>query len=203
MKKALRCVTCFLIAVFLTAGCLVPVSYAAEEDVQSVISQLEAIDTLQQMQDKRSTFKANGHYNFKTTDDAIIQSHLAAQSAYQTYVSEMFAARLAAQQAYDALTDAEKAMIDPALVAKLSNYLPTTLDTTTLSLSTVMMNLGSIIINLVNGIIVDSLGIFSLYRFSLGFLFLWLALYFGAWAFGVYVLKKTPPVPMFVQRSIP
>lgn len=80
---------------------------------------------------------------------------------------------------------------------------PEGLDTTTLSLSTVMMNLGSIIINLVSGIIVDSLGIFSLYRFSLGFLFLWLALYFGTWAFGVYVLKKTPPVPMFVQRKTP
>lgn len=80
---------------------------------------------------------------------------------------------------------------------------PEGLDTTTLSLSTVMMNLGSIIINLVSGIIVDSLGIFSLYRLSLGFLFLWLVLYFGTWAFGIYVLKKNPPAPMFVRRKTP
>lgn len=78
---------------------------------------------------------------------------------------------------------------------------PEGLDTTTLSLSTVMMNAGSILINLVSGIIVDTLGIFAVYRFSFAFLLLWLFLYFGTWAFGVYVLKKVPPVPMFIRKA--
>ena len=78
---------------------------------------------------------------------------------------------------------------------------PEGLDTTTLSLSTVMMSLGSIIINLVSGVVVDSLGIFAVYRFSLGFLLLWMVLYFGTWAFGVYVLKKKPPMPMFLKKA--
>lgn len=78
---------------------------------------------------------------------------------------------------------------------------PEGLDTTTLSLSTVMMNAGSILINLVSGIIVDTLGIFAVYRFSVAFLLLWLVLYFGTWAFGVYVLKKAPPVPMFIRKT--
>ena len=77
---------------------------------------------------------------------------------------------------------------------------PEGLDTTTLSLSTVMMNLGSILVNLISGVVVDTLGIFAVYRFSFAFLLLWLALYFGTWAFGVYVLKKKPPMPMFVRK---
>ena len=78
---------------------------------------------------------------------------------------------------------------------------PEGLDTTTLSLSTVMMNLGSILINLVSGVIVDTLGIFAVYRFSFAFLLLWLVLYFGTWAIGVCVLKKKPPMPMFIRKN--
>ena len=78
---------------------------------------------------------------------------------------------------------------------------PEGLDTTTLSLSTVMMNLGSILVNLISGVVVDTLGIFAVYRFSFGFLLLWLILYFGTWAFGVYVLKKKPPMPMFIRKN--
>lgn len=78
---------------------------------------------------------------------------------------------------------------------------PKGLDTTTLSMSTAMSNVGGIAINLIGGMIIDSMGIFSLYRFSLAFLFLWLILYFGTWAFGVYVLKKTPPMPMFMKKN--
>ncbi len=79
---------------------------------------------------------------------------------------------------------------------------PEGLDTTTLSLSTVMANLGSIVINLVSGVIVDTMGIFAVYRFSCVFLLLWLILYFGTWAFGVHVLKKKPPVPMFLRNNV-
>lgn len=78
---------------------------------------------------------------------------------------------------------------------------PKGLDTTTLSMSTAMSNIGGIAINLIGGMIVDSMGIFSLYRFSLAFLFLWLVLYFGTWAFGVYVLKKKPPMSMFIKKT--
>lgn len=77
---------------------------------------------------------------------------------------------------------------------------PEGLDTTTLSVSTAMSNVGGIAINLIGGVIVDALGVFSLYRFSLWFLLLWLVLYFGTWAFGVYVLKKKPPMAMLVRK---
>lgn len=77
---------------------------------------------------------------------------------------------------------------------------PEGLDTTTLSLSTTMSYLGAIITNLAGGIVVDSLGIFALYRISLGFLLLWLVLYFGTWIFGTRILRKTPPVPMLVKK---
>lgn len=78
---------------------------------------------------------------------------------------------------------------------------PEGLDTTTLSLNTVMTNVGSILINLVSGVIVDSMGIFAVYRFSLIFLLVWLVLYFGTWAVGVRILHKAPPVPMFIRRN--
>ena len=77
---------------------------------------------------------------------------------------------------------------------------PEGLDTTTLSISTAMSNVGGIVINLFGGMIVDTMGVFSLYRLSLGFLLVWLVLYFGTWAFGVYVLKKKPPMPMFIRK---
>ena len=77
---------------------------------------------------------------------------------------------------------------------------PEGLETTTLSLSTAMSSLALVIMSLLGGLVVDSLGIFALYRISLYFLYLWLALYFAAWAFGRYVLKKTPPVPMFLAK---
>lgn len=78
---------------------------------------------------------------------------------------------------------------------------PEGLDTTTMSLSTVMMSIGSIVVNLVGGVIIDSMGVFSLYRISLVFLLAWVVLYFGSWAFGVYVLKKTPPVPLLLKNA--
>lgn len=82
----------------------------------------------------------------------------------------------------------------------LRRMAPDGLDTTTLSLSTTMSYFGSIVTNLVGGIVVDSLGIFAMYRICLAFLLLWLLLYFGTWGFGVRVLKKTPTVPMLTVR---
>lgn len=79
---------------------------------------------------------------------------------------------------------------------------PAGLDTTTLSLSTAMSSLGIVAMSLVGGIVVDTLGIFVLYRIALCILLLWLILYFSTWAFGRYVLHKTPPVPMFPAKPI-
>lgn len=77
----------------------------ADEATQAVIAQLEAIDSLQTMQDNRADY-----------DDAV---------SYEAYVAKMFAARLAAKAAYEALTPEQQAAIDPALVEKLSEELDT------------------------------------------------------------------------------
>ncbi|MGI6072481.1 MAG: MFS transporter [Lachnospiraceae bacterium] len=78
---------------------------------------------------------------------------------------------------------------------------PEGLDTTTLSLSTVMMGLGSIVVNLAGGMIIDSGGIMVLYRCSLIILLAWQLLYFATWFVGVKILKKTPPMPMFLGKG--
>ena len=133
MKRAKRFV-CLLLICFLTAGVIDFSAYASDvtepettdEQVQAVIEQLEAIDTLQQMQDKRSSYTVkNNHYDINTTSAAVAEEHETARAGYEAYVSEMFAARIAAQQAYDALSAEQQAQIDATLVAKLDNELPT------------------------------------------------------------------------------
>ncbi len=116
-------------ALLLVMGLFVPAAYASETTdaaVQAVIDQLEAIDTLQQMQDNRSKYTVKyNHYDSNTTDTAIIENHETARAGYEAYVATMFAARIAAQQAYDALTAEQQAQINASLTAKLSNDLPT------------------------------------------------------------------------------
>ena len=77
---------------------------------------------------------------------------------------------------------------------------PEGLDTTTLSLTTATSSLSMVIMSILGGRIIDLYGIFALYRITLGFLCLWIILYFSTWAFGVHVLKKTPPVSMFLRK---
>jgi hypothetical protein len=101
----------------------VPVAFTAETDVADVIAQLEAIDTLQQMQNKRSTYTVSKSWN--ASDPDIVAEHTAARNGYETYVADMFAARLAAKQAYEALSESDKAQIPANLVAKLDDNLPT------------------------------------------------------------------------------
>jgi len=129
MKKKLRQLAQMSFALFLSITFIALPAHAAEttdDAVQRVIAQLESIDTLQQMQNKRKSYTASGgHYDINTTNTATIAAHEAARTAYETYVSEMFAARIAARNAYDALTPAQKAQIDSSLVAKLSDSLPT------------------------------------------------------------------------------
>lgn len=101
-------------------------SELSDPQVQQVITQLEAIDTLQQIQDNRSLYTTStSHYDVNTTDPSVSADHEAKRAAYETYVNEMFAARLAAQQAYDALSESQKAQIPQQLVAKLDNSLST------------------------------------------------------------------------------
>lgn len=128
MKKNMNKVFFFVCTLILSIVLLMPLA-SADSAVDDVISQLEAIDTLQQMQDKRSKYTAKKNYNLGTTDTAIITAHETARAGYETYVADMFAKRAEAQQAYNALSDAQKAEIDPALVAKLSNDLPTVFKT--------------------------------------------------------------------------
>ncbi len=124
-----------MILVILLASVLHCVYAADEITVAQVEEMLESIDTLQQMQDKRSTYTAKNHYDINTTNASTIAKHEAARAGYEGYVSEMFAKRAAAQQAYDALSDEEKAQIDSSLVAKLNNELPTVFKTGEYSVS--------------------------------------------------------------------
>lgn len=125
-----------LLALLLTVGSFAPAAYAEETTddpaVEAVIAQLEAIDTLQEMQNKRNTYTAKSHYDINTTDPAIIEAHTAARTQYETYISEMFAARIAAQQAYDSLTGSQKAAIPLELSSKLGGELSTVFNTQTL-----------------------------------------------------------------------
>lgn len=119
---------CACLALMLLYG-TVPAASATEvsdPQVQQVITQLEEIDTLQQIQDARAQYTTKkGHYDVNTTDPSFGEDHGAKRSAYESYVSEMFAARLAAQQAYDALSENQKQQIPQSLVDKLDNNLPT------------------------------------------------------------------------------
>ena len=128
MKKKMQRILSALLACFLLAGYAGPVAHAsdtAEDPVQAVIAQLEAIDSLATMQSNRSKYTASGHYDTGTTNESVITAHETARANYENYVANMFAARIAAQEAYDALSASQKSQIDPALVAKLTDKLET------------------------------------------------------------------------------
>ena len=74
---------------------------------------------------------------------------------------------------------------------------PKGLDTLTITLYSCVSSVASIIMNAVSGSIIDSSGIYSLYRISLAFYLSWMVLFFGSWAFGKYVLKIEPVIHMF------
>ena len=139
MRKTMIRVVSICMVLALSVGFLGAAVHATEvtdEKVLAVIEQLEAIDTLQQMQDKRNNYTVkNNHYDTGTTSEAVILEHETARTNYEAYLNEMFAARLAARQAYDALTAGQQAQIDPALVEKLSTSLPTVLNTGTFNVT--------------------------------------------------------------------
>ena len=136
MKKVIPRVVAFLMVLFLTIGVLAPTSYADEvtdQEVSDVITMLNEIDTLQEMQNKRSEYRVNSRYNASTTDANIISAQEAKRTAYEGYLAQMFAKRDAAQQAYDALTADQQALIAPELVAKLDDELDTVVKLNTFS----------------------------------------------------------------------
>jgi LPXTG-motif cell wall-anchored protein len=121
-QKWMRLAACLAVLMLLISAIPVAV-FADTHTVESVTAQLQAIDSLQTMQNKRANYTASKHYDTTTTNQSIINAHLKARQGYETYVAEMFAARAAAQAAYDSLTPEEQAQIDPALVAKLTDTL--------------------------------------------------------------------------------
>lgn len=78
----------------------------------------------------------------------------------------------------------------------LRTLAPEGLDTLTITSYSSVHALGSMIMSLAGGIIIDKSGVFTLYRISVVFIVSWLVLYFALWIFGKYVLKKEPPMPM-------
>ncbi|MBQ3137207.1 MAG: Ig-like domain-containing protein [Clostridia bacterium] len=124
-----------IILVVLLTSAMLCACAADEFTAEQVTEMLEEIDTLQQMQDKRSTFTAKNHYDINTTNASTIAKHKAAREGYESYVSEMFAKREAAKNAYGTLSDEQKAGIDPLLVAKLNDELSTVFQTGEFSVS--------------------------------------------------------------------
>ena len=121
MKKLIS----FIMVLVLMFTTVMLCAYAADDvTVSQVEEMLNGIDTLKQIQDKRSSYTASGHYDVTTTNQTVINKHNTARNGYESYVAEMLEKRAAAQQAYDALSSDEKAQLDPNLVAKLSNELP-------------------------------------------------------------------------------
>ena len=106
MKKLTQGISILLVICMLMT--MMPkVNLANEVTVGSVIAQLEKIDTLQEMQNARSS---------------------KGKEEYEQYLAEMFKARADAAEAYAALSEEDKVLIDsdnPELVKKLDNNLDT------------------------------------------------------------------------------
>ncbi|MBR4143685.1 MAG: hypothetical protein IKR10_09205 [Firmicutes bacterium] len=106
MKKYSKILRVILILALLLQ--MLPAAVYADSAVDDVIAKLNAVDTLQQMQNKRSA--------------------CATKEEYQTYLDDMFAKRADALAAYDALTDEQKAEVRTQVVdldEKLKTELPT------------------------------------------------------------------------------
>ena len=129
MKKTSLKVIAFMLVMILSVTTLIPAVAVDNPTVEDVKVMLQGIDTLQQMQDKRSKYTASGNYDLNGGSANVIVKHETARAGYENYLSDMFAKRVEAQEAYDALSDAEKSHIDSSLVAKLSNELPTSVMT--------------------------------------------------------------------------
>ena len=141
-KSSIKRLLCFMLSILMLVSLVMPGHYhvyaeGEDEAVENVKELLAEIDSLQEMQEYRVTvtrevFKtesggySSGNYENRT------EQHITAQNMYKTYIDDMFAKRAAAKEAYDALTDEQKAQIladetAAANLAKLDPYdeLPT------------------------------------------------------------------------------
>lgn len=128
MKKSILVLFALIVSLFMP-GFASSATAAEDYSVDEVISLLENIDSLQEMQNKRSTFTVTKHYNANSA--SIVASHNTARQGYESYVAQMFDSREAAKAAYESLSDEEKALIDSSLSAKLNDTLDTVLSTKT------------------------------------------------------------------------
>ena len=96
MKRLTRKIAWILLTAIVTSSILSVPARAEEitdEKVTDVITQLESIDTLQEMQEKRKEYKVkNNHFDSTTTNSAIAEEHLKVRAEYEEYVSKMFSA---------------------------------------------------------------------------------------------------------------
>ena len=130
MKRFSAKVLSAIMVMLMALSMVSPTVFAADDEaVEAVIDQLEAIDTLQQMQDKRYTYTASGRDDGLNTTK--FEENNAQRQAYENYIAEMKAKRVAAQKAYDSLSVEQKAQISTELFAKLNDELPTVLHTPT------------------------------------------------------------------------
>ena len=123
MKKHAAQLIALITAVLIAFGVAAPTAFTAQSDIDDVTAQLEAIDTLAQMQAKKTQFTVSGHYD--ASSSASVEEHLNAVNGYKNYVIEMRAKREAAKQAYEALSESDKQQIPQTLVSKLSDTLDT------------------------------------------------------------------------------
>lgn len=126
MKKKMVRLWALFTALVLLVSSGIPTVSAANATVESVTEQLQAIDSLQTMLNKRYSADytlAEGEtvYNVTVTNQSIIDKHRSLHKKYANYLASMNAARAEAQLAYNSLTDEQKAQIDPVLVAKLTD----------------------------------------------------------------------------------
>ncbi|MBR0136972.1 MAG: Cys-Gln thioester bond-forming surface protein [Erysipelotrichaceae bacterium] len=120
-KQILVFIICLLL--ILTCG-MSSASADVDPDVENVNTLLEEIDSLQEMQNKRSTFTVSALYN--AADEATVTEHEEVIAAYAAYIADMNQKRQAAQEAFDLLTPEQQDQVDPVLLAKLTDPLETT-----------------------------------------------------------------------------
>lgn len=137
MRKNTKHAWIMALAMLLATVLMLPAAFAESVDaqVQKVISMLEEIDSLQEMQDKRYTYTVSNRSDTGTTSSSILAAHDAARTGYETYVELMFAKRGATRKAYEALSASQQAQIDSALVKKLTDTLSTKFNSSTGSVS--------------------------------------------------------------------
>jgi MFS family permease len=83
----------------------------------------------------------------------------------------------------------------------LRTMAPEGLEATTAALWNGVASLGSLIMTVVFGRIIDTMGMMAVYKVSFTCEIIWLAVFLFTYFFGKYVLKQQPPVPLFKRAA--